>query len=106
MKVLKLELSDHLYDKTKLYADDREIPVVGAIRLILSEFHRNKVNAMSKNLEMPEGVIDLGEGKGLAFDMDKFRDKKGVQHIPPTQLPKEQLLDWARNFQNSKKADA
>lgn len=106
MKALKLELSEHLYDKTKVYADDREIPVVGAIRLILSEFHRNRANTMGKKEEMPEGVIDLGEGKGLAFDMEKFRDKKGNAHIPPAHLPKEQLLEWARNFQNSKKGDA
>lgn len=106
MKALNLQLSDGLYDKTKSYADGREIPVVGAIRLILSEFFRNKPNAMNKNQEMPDGVIDLGEGKGLAFEMEKFRDKKGIAHPPPTHLPKEQLIEWARSFQNNKKGDA
>lgn len=61
---------------------------------------------MNKNQEMPDGVIDLGEGKGLAFEMEKFRDKKGIAHPPPTHLPKEQLIEWARSFQNNKKGDA
>jgi len=91
-----------LYEKIKAYADDREIPVLGAIRMILSEFFRNKSTAMGKD-ELPEGVIDMGEGNGLVIDMSKLRDKEGVVHIPPLHLPKEERIEWIRKFHNSQK---
>lgn len=91
-----------LYDKIKAYADDREIPVLGAIRMILSDFFRNKAATMDIN-ELPEGVIDMGEGKGLVIDMARLRDDKGVVHIPPSNLSKEQTLEWISKHQAPKK---
>ena len=88
-----------LHQRVKAYADDRGIPVVGAIRLILSEFFRNNISAMTKIGELPEGVIDMGQGKGLAIDMQKLTDKTGKSHIPPSQLSKEQTIDWIREKQ-------
>lgn len=107
LKAINLQLSEHLYDKTKVYADEREIPLVGAIRLILSEFFRNKTTFMGKNQDLPPGIIaDMGDGKGLAFDMEMFRDEKGEIHWPPLHLSKQQIIDWVRNFHNSKKNEA
>jgi len=42
MKPLLLRINTWLYGKIKIYAQERGIPVVGAIRLILTEFFRNK----------------------------------------------------------------
>lgn len=102
MKALLLEINLWLYGKIKIYADERGIPVVGAIRLILSEFFRNKANTMNKNEELPAGVFDLGEGKGYLITMEYLRDKDGVIHEPPKDLTKEESLEWIRNHHNGK----
>jgi hypothetical protein len=102
LKAINLQVNDWLYEKTKVYADERSLPLVGAIRLILSEFHRNRAN-MNKKEELPEGIIDMGEGKGYAIDMEKLRDKDGVAHPPPDNLTKEQTLQWIREHYNGKK---
>lgn len=101
LKALNFKLTDWLYGKVKLYARDREIPVVGAIRLILSEFFRNKANGM-KYEDLPAGIIDLGEGRGFAINMEMLRDKEGVVHVPPADLTKEQTWEWIRKYHNGK----
>lgn len=93
-------MEEWLHGRVKNYADERGIPVVGAIRLILSEFFRKDLSAMTKIGELPEGVIDRGEGSGLAIDMEKLRDKNGVAHVPPSNLSKEQTIEWIRAIQN------
>jgi len=42
MKSILLRINPWLYGKIKTYADERNISVVGAIRLMLNEFFRNK----------------------------------------------------------------
>lgn len=54
---------------------------------------------MTKIGELPDGVIDMGEGKGLAIEMEKLRDQNGVTHVPPPQLSKEQTIEWIREKQ-------
>lgn len=92
-----------MHAKIKLYAEERGIPVVGAIRMILSEFFRNKTVIMHKKEEMPDGIIDMGEGKGLVIDVEKLRDRNGVVQLPPTNLSKEDTIEWIRNHHNAKK---
>jgi hypothetical protein len=43
MKAILLTLTQDLYKKTKEYARENGIPIVGAIRLILNQFFKNKV---------------------------------------------------------------
>jgi hypothetical protein len=93
-------LDNWLHGRVKSYAKERGIPVVGAIRLILSEFFRNNLSAMTKIGELPEGVIDRGEGSGLAIDMSKLTDASGKAHVPPSHLSKEQTVEWIREVQN------
>lgn len=102
LKAINLHVNDWLYEKTKVYADERSLPLVGAIRLILSEFHRNRAN-MNKKEELPEGIVDMGVGKGYAIDMAKLRDKNGVVHVPPPDLSKEQTLEWIRDHHNGER---
>jgi hypothetical protein len=102
MKALLLELNLWLYGKIKMYAEERGISVVGAIRLILSEFFRSKSTAMNKGEELPEGIFDMGEGKGYLIDMERLRDKDGYIHAPPANLSKEQTLEWIRKYHNGK----
>lgn len=42
MKQLALRLNFWLYEKVEVYAKEHGIPVVGAIRLILTDFFRNR----------------------------------------------------------------
>ncbi len=42
VKKILLQLSPFLYNKVKNYATDNEISVVGAIRLILTQFFKDK----------------------------------------------------------------
>lgn len=96
-------MSEHLYGKVHTYSKQREIGVVPAIRLILSEFFRNKSNSMNIKDEFPDGIVDLGEGKGFVIDMERLRDKDGIPHPPPSHLTKEQTLEWIRTYYNGKK---
>jgi len=105
VKAINLQINDWLYGKIKPYADDRGMGVVVAIRLILSEFFRNKGNAMSKYEDLPEGIFDMGEDKGFVIDMERLRDKNGVVHIPPTNLTKDETLEWIRKYHNGKKKE-
>lgn len=61
---------------------------------------------MNKKEELPDGIIDMGEGKGFAIDMEKLRDKNGVAHIPPPHLTKEQTREWILDHHNGKKNEA
>jgi hypothetical protein len=106
VKAINLQLSERLHGKIKAYADNREIPVVGVIRLVLSDYFRNKSFDMKTNEELPEGIYDLGEGKGYAIDMEYLRDSKGVAHPPPPDLSKEQTLEWIRKHHNGKKKES
>lgn len=99
LKAINLQIHQWLYVKLNAYAKERGIPLVGAIRLILAEFLKNKPNGMDKNGDMPEGIIDMGEGKGLLIDMEKLRDQNGLVQVPPTDLSKEQTIEWIRNRQ-------
>lgn len=58
---------------------------------------------MNKDEELPEGIIDMGEGKGFVIDMDMLRDENGTIHIPPPELSKEQTREWIRKYHNGKK---
>lgn len=106
MKAIKLELSEGLHRKITAYAAGRELPAVGVIRMVLSDFFRNKHFDVNTNEELPEGVIDMGEGKGYAIDMGYLVDGDGVPHPPPQSLSKEQTLEWIRKYHNGKKGDA
>lgn len=106
MKAIKLELSEGLHRKITAYAAGRELPAVGVIRMVLSDFFRNKHFDMTTNEELPEGIVDLGEGKGYAITMDYFTKPDGGYHMPPADLSKEQTLAWIRQYHNGKKTDA
>lgn len=99
LKAINLQIHQWLYLKLNSYAKERGIPLVGAIRLILAEFFKNKPNGMDKNGDMPDGIIDMGEGKGLLIDMEKLRDQNGLVQVPPSDLSKEQTIEWIRNRQ-------
>lgn len=58
---------------------------------------------MHKYDDLPDGIIDLGEDKGFAIDMERLRDNNGVVHIPPTNLNKDETLQWIRKYHNGKK---
>lgn len=58
---------------------------------------------MTTNEELPEGITDLGEGKGYLIDMDYLRDANGIPHPPPPNLTKEQTREWIRKHHNGKK---
>lgn len=103
MKAILLHVHWPLYEKIKAYAKERGLGIVGAIRLILSEFFRNKANGMSNYEDLPAGIIDLGEGKGFVINMEMLRDKDGVVHVPPPELTKEQTSEWIRKYHNGKK---
>lgn len=61
---------------------------------------------MNKNEELPDGITDLGEGKGFAINMEYLQDKEGNFHVPPTNLSKEQTLQWIQEHHNGKKKNA
>lgn len=101
LKAINLQVNDWLYGKIKRYSEERGMGVVVAIRLILSEFFRTNFPTMSQS-ELPAGIIDMGEEKGYLIDMNKLRDENGVVHIPPSDLTKEQTLEWVRKYHNGK----
>lgn len=105
MKAINLELSERLHAKVKAYAAGRELPVVGVIRMVLSDFFRNKSFDMKTNEELPEGIVDRGEDSGYVIDLEYFRDANGVCRTPPPNLTKGQTLDWIRKNHNGKKSD-
>lgn len=105
MKPILLHVHWPLYEKIKAYAKERGLGIVGAIRLILSEFFRNNPTAMNNINELPDGIGDMGKGKGLLIDTSKLRDKDGVVHPPPEHLSKEQTIEWVRNFHESQKKE-
>jgi hypothetical protein len=106
VKAIKLQLSEGLHGKITAYAACRELPVVGVIRMVLSDFFRNKHFDMTSNEELPEGIVDMGEGKGYAIDMEYFHKPDGGHHMPPANLSKEQTLEWIRKHHNGKKGEA
>jgi hypothetical protein len=106
VKNINLGLSERLHGKIKAYADTREIPVVGVIRMVLSDFFRNKHFDVKSNEELPEGIVDMGEGKGYAIDMEYLVDSRGIAHPPPPHLTKQQTLEWIRKHHNGKKSEA
>ena len=106
MKYIRLGLYEGLHNKIEAYADSRGLPTVGAIRMVLSDFFRNKHYDVKTNEELPEGIVDMGEGKGYAIDMEYLRDASGKSYPPPPDLTKEQTLEWIRKYHNGKKNDA
>lgn len=106
LKAINLQVNDWLYGRIKGYTDDRGIPVVAGIRLILSEFFRNKTNGMNKYEDLPPGIIDLGEGKGFVIDMKMLTDESGVVHVPPPKLTKDETWEWIRRYHNGKTKEA
>lgn len=104
MKAVNLKISDLLHWKIKAYADNRELPASGVMRLVLSDFFRNKHFDMKTGEELPEGVVDRGEGSGYVLDMEYFRGPDGKENVPPPDLTKEQTLAWIRKYHNGKKA--
>lgn len=105
MKAIKLELSDGLHWKITAYAGNRELPAVGVIRMVLSDFFRHIHFDMKTNEELPEGIIDRGEDSGYVIDLEYFRDANGVCRTPPPNLTKQQTLEWIRANHNGKKSD-
>ena len=105
MKSIKLELSERLHGKIKAYADNRELPVVGVIRSVLSDFFRHKHFDVKTSEELPEGIVDLGEDKGYAIDMAYFRTADGRENVPPADMTKAQTLEWIRKNHIGKKAE-
>jgi hypothetical protein len=105
VKATNFTCNDWLDGKLVSYARENGIPKVGAMRMILSQFFRNLI-VMGKDTELPEGIFDLGEGKGYMIDMEKLRDQDGIVHPPPPNLTKAQTLEWILKYHNGKKENA
>lgn len=61
---------------------------------------------MKTNEELPEGISDMGEGAKYVIDMEYLKDANGIYHPPPSNLTKEQTLEWIRKHHNGKKNEA
>ena len=103
MKYIRLGLFDGLHNKIEAYADNRGLPTVGVIRMVLSDFFRHIHFDMTTKEELPEGVVDMGEDSGYVLEMEYFRGPDGKENIPPPDLTKEQTLQWIRKYHNGKK---